>query len=112
MLKDIFSKYGIVGIWLICFCISLGATSQPKPQDLTIELSLNNNDWIYNIGEQVSVSGVVKYKGKSLDSVKVKYDIGPEMLTAIIADSIIITNGSFVLQAGTMQNPGFLSMYS
>lgn len=84
------------------------AQSQPKPQDLTAGLSLNHDNWVYNTGEKVTISGTVKYKGQVLNNIKVKYEIGPEMLTPLVVDSLISSNGNFSIPAGTMNQPGFL----
>jgi len=101
-------SFKFVYLTLVCCLSVLHVQSQPKPQDLTGGLSLDHEDWIYKAGEKVFVSGTVKYKGQPVDQVKIKYEIGPEMLPAVIKDSLMTTDGRFKISAGTSHQPGFL----
>lgn len=92
---------------IFCFFFLI-AKSQPKPQDLTAGLSLDHKDWVYNVGEKAVVTGVVKYKGQVINNIKIKYEVGPEMLPPLITDSLVTSNGSFTIPAGTMKGAGFL----
>lgn len=79
-----------------------------KAQDIASSLTLNHEDWVYNIGEEVVVSGLVKHKGQVINNINVKYEIGPEMMLSLINGSIVTSNGAFTVSAGTMQQAGFL----
>lgn len=93
---------------MVCCLYFLHAQSQPKPQDLTSGLSLDHDNWVYKPGEEAFVSGTVKYKGQTVDQIKIIYEIGPEMLPPIIRDSLMTTDGRFKISAGTMDQSGFL----
>lgn len=106
MLNSCSSKINTRLLLLLCFCVHFfwGALAQ----DLTGGLTLNHSDWVYNTGEQVLVSGTIKYKEQLVNNAKVKYEIGAEMMSPIVTDSLITNNGTFKIPAGTMNQPGFL----
>ncbi len=111
MKSRLFVKISGKAILLVVLCLfSFCALSQRKPGDLTFGLSLDRSDWVYKAGDPVKVSGTVKYKGKVLTDVKVNYEAGAEMLPPTIKDSLVLTDGTFKIDAGTMDKPGFLRL--
>ncbi|ERJ57859.1 acetylxylan esterase [Sphingobacterium paucimobilis] len=104
----ILKPIGKVGLLLALCLLSLVVYSQRKPQALTFGLSLDHSDWVYKVGEPVKVTGVVKYNGNVLRNIKINYEAGPEMLSPLLKDSTSLTDGTFAVDMGTMDQPGFL----
>ncbi|WP_352421783.1 acetylxylan esterase [Proteiniphilum sp.] len=74
--------------------------------DLKVNIVPDHNDWIYNIGENVTFK--VSISGDTPGQFSVSYEIGPEKMTAWKEDSFNSSNKEFIIDGGTMKVPGFL----
>jgi cephalosporin-C deacetylase-like acetyl esterase len=59
-------------------------------------------------GEKVKFNITVVQSGNVLKNAVVKYEIGPEKMDAVKKDSLLVANGTLLIDGGTMKEPGFL----
>lgn len=82
--------------------------AQPVGQLVKIIISPDHNNWTYRPGEKVRFSGTVFQDGHPVKNVKVYYEIGPEKMEPFRKDSLILSDGKFSIEGGTMNTAGFL----
>lgn len=96
---------------LVLFCLFLpfeGTFAQPVEQIVKIIIAPDHSDWLYRTGENVKFNVTVLQYGNPLKNVRIKYDVGPERMAAVKSDSLVLKDGKFVIEGGTMRTPGFL----
>jgi cephalosporin-C deacetylase len=97
------------GLILVCLLFSFHAGfSQIPEQFVKVIVAPDHSDWIYSNGEKVKFTITVLQNGNALKNVFVKYEIGPEKMDPIKKDSQLLANGTLVVDAGSMKDPGFL----
>ena len=82
--------------------------AQPVEQFIKVVVAPDHSDWTYKTGENVKFTITVLQNGNILKNVLVKYETGPERMEAPKKDSLTLPNGTLVIDAGTMKEPGFL----
>lgn len=82
--------------------------AQPVEQVVKISIAPDHYDWLYRIGERVKFNVTVLQYGNPLKNVKINYEVGPERMAPVEKDSLMFSNGKFVIEGGTMKFPGFL----
>jgi hypothetical protein len=82
--------------------------AQPVEQFIKVVVAPDHSDWTYKTGENVKFTITVLQNGNILKNVLVKYETGPERMEALKKDSLQLPNGTLVVDAGTMKEPGFL----
>ena len=82
--------------------------AQPVEQFIKVVVAPDHSDWTYKTGENVKFTITVLQNGNILKNVLVKYETGPERMEALKKDSLTLPNGTLVVDAGTMKEPGFL----
>ena len=82
--------------------------AQPIEQVVKIIIAPDHNDWFYHTDEKVKFNVTILQYGNPLKNVKVKYEVGPERMAPDKSDSLMLTDGKFVIEGGTMKTPGFL----
>jgi cephalosporin-C deacetylase-like acetyl esterase len=82
--------------------------AQPVEQFIKVVVAPDHSDWTYKTGENVKFTITVLQNGNILKNVLVKYETGPERMEAPKKDSLQLPNGTLVVDAGTMKEPGFL----
>lgn len=87
---------------LVCHC------AYSQKDSLTIEVKANKVDWLAKVGEEVNFEVVVKKWNNIAKDCFIKYEIGPDMMTPIIKDSIVNGKGYFKSKNYTLKQPGFL----
>lgn len=99
----------MVALSLFIMLLSFITTSaQPVEQMVKILVAPNHSNWNYATGEEVKFSVTVLQYGNPLTNVKIKYEVGPEKMPAVISDSAILVDGKKVIDGGTLSFPGFL----
>jgi cephalosporin-C deacetylase-like acetyl esterase len=78
------------------------------PQAVKIIVAPNHINWVYKPGEKAIFTVTVLKNGNILNNVSVFYEIGPEKMPDTKADSVLLTNGKFEIDGGTLNVPGFL----
>ncbi|MCC6287356.1 MAG: acetylxylan esterase [Chitinophagaceae bacterium] len=97
-------------IFLLCFAISINliAGAQPAEQLIKVIVAPDHTDWVYKPGEKVKFTITVLQSGNILKNAIVKYETGPEKMNPAKTDSLTISPGTFTIDGGTMNTPGFL----
>src|SRR4051794_33149156 len=92
----------------ICFFISSFSHAQPVEQFVKVIVAPDHTNWVYAPGEKVKFTISVLQNGNIVKNSTVKYEIGPEKMDPIKTDSLVLANGTLVVDGGTMKVPGFL----
>lgn len=64
--------------------------------------------WKYEPGQRVKFSIEVTKNRLPLENVTVWYEVAQDMMEPLLKDTVVLKNGKFTLDAGTMKKPGFL----
>lgn len=104
-LRNILTAFLVTSLHMLAPIISF---TQPVEQFIKVIVAPEHTDWTYTKGEKVKFTITVLQGGNALKNVSVKYEIGPERMTPILKDSLVLTNGTISIDGGTMQEPGFL----
>lgn len=96
-----------ITVLFLSFVISF-SNAQPTEQFIKVVVAPDHSDWIYKTGENVKFTITVLQNGNILKNAVVKYETGPEKMEAQKKDSLPLPNGTLVVDAGTMKEPGFL----
>lgn len=68
----------------------------------------DHTDWTYTTGDKVKFTITVLQSNNAVKNAILKYEIGPEKMDAVKKDSLLLPNGTLVVDGGTMKEPGFL----
>ena len=93
---------------LLLFLFSVGIHAQPIEKMVKVAVIPDHSDWIYNKGEIAKFKVLVTRNSEQLQNVKVRYEVGMEMMTPTIKDSTLLKDGSFMITGGTLKEAGFL----
>ncbi len=93
---------------LLSFIISSISYAQPVEQLIKVIVAPDHTDWVYTTGEKAKFAITILQSGNALKNVTVKYEIGPEKMDASKKDSLVLVNGSLVVDGGSLKEPGFL----
>ena len=96
-----------ITVLFLSFVISF-SNAQPTEQFIKVVVAPDHSDWTYKTGENVKFTITVLQNGNILKNAVVKYETGPEKMEAQKKDSLPLPNGTLVVDAGTMKEPGFL----
>ncbi len=95
-------------IYLVSFLMVSGLQAQPVQKLVKVSIAPDHPDWVYNKGEKVKFKVTVTKNSEPLQNVKIKYEVGPEMMKAIINDSAVLKDGSMIIAGPTLKEAGFL----
>lgn len=90
------------------FFIIVFSYAQPSEQFVKVVVAPDHNDWTYKTGENVKFTISILQNGNLLKNAVVKYEMGPEKMELQKKDSLSLREGTLVVDAGTMKEPGFL----
>ena len=96
-----------ISVLFLSFVINF-SYAQPAEQFIKVVVAPDHSDWTYKTGEPVKFTITVLQNGNILKNTVVKYETGPERMEATKKDSLLLPNGTLVVDAGTMKEPGFL----
>lgn len=82
--------------------------AQPTERLVKVIVAPDRANWTYKIGENAKFSVQVLQYGNALKNVNIRYEIGPEKMSAVQKDSTLLANGVIALDGGTMKTAGFL----
>ena len=94
--------------YLAVFLISVSLRAQPTERLVKVAVAPDHADWVYTKGENVRFKVTVTKNSELLENVKIRYEVGPEMMTPLIKDSAVLKEGAFVIAGGTLKKDGFL----
>ncbi len=81
--------------------------AQPMERLIKVHVSPDHQDWTYRPGEKVNYTVTVTRNEELVPNCVIKYEIGPEKMTPLIKDSMLLTVGSAKLDGGTLNSEGF-----
>jgi cephalosporin-C deacetylase-like acetyl esterase len=84
------------------------ASAQPVEKLVKVVVTPDHANWVYQPGEKASFQVAVMRNSEFLPNVKIRYELGPEMLEPTKRDSVISKDGQFKIEGGTMKDAGFL----
>ncbi len=103
MLKKIFF------VATLCFAILSNISAQlPTEKFVKVMISPDHDDWTYKIGEKVKFTIAVLKNGNLVNNARIRYEIGPEKLDPTQKDTLQLSTGKQIIEAGTMNTSGFL----
>jgi len=94
--------------YLVIFLISVSLQAQPIEKLVKVAIAPDHADWVYSKGENVKFKVTVTKNSELLQNVKIKYEVGPEMMTPTIKDSSVLKDGALIVAGGTLKEAGFL----
>ncbi|MEO6723545.1 MAG: acetylxylan esterase [Ferruginibacter sp.] len=93
---------------IVSFLISSFSYAQPVEQLVKVIVAPDHADWVYATGEKVKFTITVLQNGNAVKNIPLKYEVGPEKMEPVKKDSLSLTNGTMVVDGGTMKDAGFL----
>ncbi|MEP7372213.1 MAG: acetylxylan esterase [Chitinophagaceae bacterium] len=93
---------------LILSVVSNFCSAQPMEQFIKVIVAPDHTDWTYTPGEKVKFNITILQNGNALKNAAVKYEVGPEKMDPVKKDSLVLANGTLLVDGGTMKTPGFL----
>ena len=94
--------------FLIVFLIEVSLNAQPSEKLVKVAVAPDHADWIYSKGENVKFKVTVTKNCEPLQNVKIRYEVGPEMIAPTIKDTALLKDGSIIIAGGTLKEAGFL----
>ncbi len=94
--------------FLAVFLFSLNLLAQPAEKLVKIAIAPDHADWIYKTGENVRFKVTVTKNSELLQNVKIRYEVGPEMMTPVIRESAVLKEGTITITGETLREAGFL----
>ena len=94
--------------YLIVFTLSARLQDQPVEKMVKVAIAPDHADWVYKTGEPTKFKVTVTKNSELLKNVKISYEVGPEMLSPVLKESTVLTDGNLVISGGTLKEPGFL----
>lgn len=101
-------KFRALYFLLTCFIASVQLTAQIPEQLVKIIVTPDHEDWQYSAGQKVRFTVQVLHHYTGLKGVYARYEVGPEKMEPVLRDSVLLYGLPFVVDAGTLKNPGFL----
>ncbi|MCK9410786.1 MAG: acetylxylan esterase [Prolixibacteraceae bacterium] len=97
-------KKQTLSFFFLFFLSSLVLIAQP----IKIVVAPDHANWVYKKGESARFQVTVMKNSEAIQNVKIKYEVGPEMMTPTKRDSAVLKDGHFQIEGGTMNDAGFL----
>ena len=83
-------------------------SAQLQERIIKVNVVPDHVGWIYEPGQRVKFSIEVTKNRLPLENVTVWYEVAQDMMEPLMKDTVVLKNGKFTLDAGTMKKPGFL----
>jgi len=88
--------------------MSVTLQAQPTEKLVKVAIAPDHADWVYSKGENVKFKVTVTKNSELLPNVKIRYEVGPEMMTPTLKDSAVLKDGGMIVAGGTLKDAGFL----
>ena len=82
--------------------------AQPAQKLVRIVIAPDHANWVYKPGESARFQVSVTKNSELVPNVKIKYEVGPEMMSPVKRDSAMLKDGQFRIDGGSMKVAGFL----
>lgn len=98
---------------IICFLIYFSffinaAAAQERLGSYQIRIAPDEADWTYELGRPAKFNVAVTLDNHPVAGIPLKYGCGPEMMPPIVQKTILTTENTLTIDAGTLTEPGFL----
>lgn len=100
----------ILQFFVLLFCLfpfKLNAENYPYRSDVLWVTVPDNNNWLYNVGEDAKVDIQVFHYGIAIDNIELYYEIGDDMMEADTHGSVLLKKGCATINLGSKKSPGF-----
>lgn len=101
-MKKLFFAFIACIAWTIC------SWAQPRVSKVDLSLVPNHSDAIYQLEQHAIINLSLTDCGMPLNGATIYYEIGPEMMTPYIKNTITLDSHTTAIDMGTMSQPGFL----
>ena len=102
------TKQKILLLIVLTFLLSLFSYGQENLGTYQIRVSLNKDNWVYELNQPVKYEVSVTLNNKQVAGLPIKYACGLEQMPPTIEKTFTTTNQSLMIDAGTLKEPGFL----
>lgn len=100
--------YNIHLFFLLQFLFAATVVAQPSEQLVKVLVVPDHDDWTYNLGDSVTFHVSVLQHGHPVSNVSARFEVRPEKMENRMEGDLDLTEGSVSINAGTMNEPGFL----
>ena len=80
-----------------------GLFAQPVEKLVKIVITPDHADWLYKPGEKAKFRVSVLKNSVPVNQVKISYECGPEMMTPVKAESVVLPDGQYLIDGGTLK---------
>lgn len=94
---------------LLSLLIILPLDAQIRGNNYRVEVSPDNKDWTYYVGQRVTFTVMVLKAGVPMDDVKVDYEMGPVMYPNVKKHDVTLNDGTMKVSS-SMKHAGFLRL--
>ncbi len=95
--------------FILSFLLSFFLLSaQPVEKLVKVVVTPDHANWVYKPGEKANFQVAVMRNSELLSNVKIRYELGLEMMNPTKCDSVVSKDGQFKIEAGTLKEAGFL----
>ena len=101
------TSFRLMAVFLLSLVMHF-SMAQPGTPYVKVIVAPDHTDWTYKTGEPVKFTITVLQNGNPVKNAVLKYETGPEKMEPQQKDSLVLPNGSLVVDAGSMKTPGFL----
>lgn len=87
------------------------ALAQAQPESVgnyQIRVAPDRDDWTYGLNQPVKFTVTVTLNNRQVSGLPVKYSCGAEQMPPRLEKTVTTTAESFIIDAGTLKEPGFL----
>lgn len=89
---------------------ALQVTAQPSEQFVKVIVAPDHENWEYKLNEPVKFTITILQNGNPLKNIPVRYELGPEKMSVLQKDSVLLTSSTLTVQSRGMKEPGFLRL--
>jgi len=82
--------------------------AQPVEKLVKIMVTPDHPNWVYKPGEPVKFQVLVTKNSEPIPDVRITYEVGPEQMIPTKTDLVLLKEGRFQIDGGTLKEAGFL----
>lgn len=101
-------KYTSILSVILFFFIHANSWAQPAESFVKVNVAPEKTDWVYKPNEKVKFAVSITKNDIELPNVAVRYEVGPEMMSPVKTENVVLKNGTTVIDGGTLKEAGFL----
>lgn len=101
------NRFPAILIVLVCLYLVPGY-AQPIERLVKVIVAPDRVDWTYRTGDKVTFTIRVLQSGNPVTDAVVRYEVGPEKMPSTLKETKTATQGTLVVNGGTLKEPGFL----